>query len=170
MLNYDFRKTSRKCSETGREFEPGEEFISALLEFESGETERRDFSLEAWKVPPENCIGWWKTKLPLLEKGKIHWAPRDVLLAYFEHLQKSGDSEASLYVMALLLVQKHILRLVETVSEEDGQWLRLRRSADKSNYRIKVVALNTEQGAKIQEELGEKLFTSFRDTDEESED
>ena len=72
--------------------------------------------------------------------------------------------------MALLLVQKHILRLVETVSEEDGQWLRLRRSADKSNYRIKVVALNTEQGAKIQEELGEKLFTSFRDTDEESED
>lgn len=174
MINYDFKKTSRKCSQTGEEFKRGEEFISALIETDDGTTERLDFSIDAWEAPPDGCIGWWKSKLPLLEKGKVYWAPREVLLSFFEHLHQQqeteqkkqsyqGDQHAmeTLYVMSLLLVRKHILKLVETVDEEGVEYLRLRRSADNSKYKIKTLALSAEKAAKIQEELSEKLFTSF---------
>lgn len=175
MINYEFKKTSRKCSVTGEEFERGEEFISALIETDDGGTERLDFSITAWKEPPENCIGWWKSKLPLLEKGKIYWAPREILLNFFEHLneqneqsQDGGNQDAAetLYVMSLLLVRKHILKMVETVEEEGVEFIRLRRSADKSKYKIRAVNLSPERATKIQEELSEKLFTSFSPADD----
>lgn len=179
MINYEFKKTSRKCSATGEEFERGEEFISALIETDDGDTERLDFSIEAWQEPPKNCIGWWKSKLPLLEKGKIYWAPREILLNFFEHLheqneqsQEGGTQDASetLYVMSLLLVRKHILKMVETVEEDGVEYIRLRRSADKSKYKIRTASLSPEKAAKIQEELSEKLFTSFSPSDEPADD
>ena len=56
--------------------------------------------------------------------------------------------------------------MVETVEEEGVEFIRLRRSADKSKYKIRAVNLSPERATKIQEELSEKLFTSFSPADD----
>ena len=48
MLNFDFKKSTRKCSQCEREIKPGEDFYSALIELDDGATERRDFAVENW--------------------------------------------------------------------------------------------------------------------------
>ena len=81
MLKFDFKKSSRKCFESEREFQPGEEFYSALFECDDGSTERRDFSSDHWDGPTDETIGWWKSRVPELGKGRVYWAPKKVLLS-----------------------------------------------------------------------------------------
>ena len=166
MMQYDFKRNGRKCSVTGDPFQPGEEFVSALMELDDGEMQRQDFSLAAWESPPDNCIGWWKSRVPIFEEGRVFWAPRDVLISYFDHLHDSGQQPDHLYVMSLLMVRKHIMKLVETVNEGGAEIMRLFRSSDKTKYRIRVVDLTAQQIEQIQNELGEKLFTSSSPVEE----
>ena len=90
--------------------QPGETFYSALID-NDGVTERLDYCVESWDSPPENCIGWWMSKVPELGKGKIYWAPRQVMLSYFEHVSGQPNEADTAYVTALLLIQKKYLSL-----------------------------------------------------------
>ena len=170
MSNFDFKKSNRKCSVTGRDFETGEEYISALLQSE-GEMLRVDFSADQWGEPPETCLGWWKSRVPDLDKGRVYWAPRNVLLAYFEHIVEQSGNEDIQYVMGLLLVRKRILRLIDSLQDDTGQWIVLNDASQKKNYELTVPDLTAEQLSAIQAELEEKLFTDQRelDVDEQSE-
>ena len=170
MSNFDFKKSNRKCSVTGRDFETGEEYISALLQSE-GEMLRVDFGADQWGEPPETCLGWWKSRVPDLDKGRVYWAPRNVLLAYFEHIVEQPGNEDIQYVMGLLLVRKRILRLIDSLQDETGQWIVLNDASQKKNYELTVPDLTAEQLSAIQAELEQKLFTDQRelDVDEQSE-
>ncbi len=169
MSNFDFRRSSRKCSKSDRVIQPGEEFYSALIDT-AGETERLDFCCEAWESPPENCIGWWKSKVPELGKGKVYWAPRDVLLSYFEHLQEQPDQADTTYVMALLLIQKKILTL-EDPDEEHANLLQLKNRQEKSSSTVEIVDVTPERIGEIQAELEERLFSDQPfESDDDDED
>ncbi len=165
MLNYEFKRTSRTCCVSGRVFQRGEEFISALIENDRGETVRQDFAIEAWNQPPEDCIGWWKTRLPVIGKGNVYWAPKDVLLSYFHHLQEIDEQTDLRYVMSLLLVRKRILKLVETVEVDGIEVMHLKNLSDDSKYEVPVIQLSSQRVTEIQEELSEKLFTDSAATD-----
>ncbi len=169
MSNFDFKKSNRKCSVTGRDFEIGEEYVSALMQTDD-ELQRVDFGMEQWNESPEECIGWWKLRVPDLDKGRVYWAPRNVLLAYFEHLVDQSEANDTQYVMGLLLVRKRILRMVDSVTGEAEQWIVLNDSQQKKNYEIVVPDLTAEQTAAIQSELEQKLFTDHQqvDVDEDS--
>lgn len=156
MANFDVKKSNRKCYESDRAFQPGEEFISALLESENGQTERRDFGLEHWNEPPENCIGWWKCSVPETGKGKIYWAPKQVLIAYFEHVRTHKATLDIAYVAGLLLSQKRILKLVDDGG--DNSIIRLQDHSTKTVYEIPVEEISPERLVEIQNELSEKLF------------
>ena len=158
MLHFDFKRNSKKCSKTDRVLQPGEEFYSALVE--SGDaTERLDFSVEAWESPPENCLGWWKSKIPDLSHGKIYWAPKHVMLAYFEHVSQQPDQADVAYITGLLLAQRKILTIEESFDEPDGPMLQLRNRHDKETYSLPVVECTPQRLAEIQAELSERLFT-----------
>lgn len=157
MAKYEFKRTARKCYETQREFDRGEEFFSALIDTDAG-PERRDFGHDIWKGPADDCIGWWKSTVPLLEAGRVYWAPSDVLLAYFENLAGKAIKDAT-YVMGLLLVRKRLLQLVETDDEaEGGPLMILRNRKTKEKIEIPVVELTAERMIQIQDELAENLF------------
>lgn len=164
VSNFDFKKSNRKCSVTGRDFETGEEYVSALMQSED-ELLRIDFGMDHWNEPPQECIGWWKSRVPDLDKGRVYWAPRNVLLAYFEHLIEQPGSDDIQYVMGLLLVRKRILRLVDSVAGEAGQWIVLNDANQKKNYELTVPDLTPEQTSAIQSELEQKLFTDHRQLD-----
>jgi hypothetical protein len=169
MLNFEFKKSSRKCYQSDKEFKPGDGFYSTLLECEGGQTERRDYASDQWEGPPENCIGWWKSSVPELGKGRVYWAPKKVLIAYFEHLQTSEQTGDIAFVTGLLLMQKKILTQLD--SELGEPTLKLHCRSTNTTYPLSVVEISPERLAAIQEELAEKLFVDqpFSD-DTESEE
>ena len=164
MLNFDFRRSSRKCCVTGRSFERGEEFVSVLVETDN-ELVRKDYALDCWdgSTATEDYIGWWTTKLPVLEKGKVYWAPRDVLLSYFQHLRNQPDQSDAVYVMSLLLIRKRILRLVETIQDtaEEKQAMILSISSEPNRFEVPIVELSQQRLGEIQQDLADKLFTDI---------
>jgi hypothetical protein len=158
MQDFDFKKCTRVCHATEREIGPGESYFSALIEL-ADEVVRQDFSKDNWQAPPEGCIGWWQSRVPVLEKGKIYWAPNSVLLAYFQALVSKPSEKSTAYVMGLLLIQKRILQWKDTVQQEEVEFMVLRNSGTKEILEVEVVDVGIEQTQAIQNELAEQLFT-----------
>jgi hypothetical protein len=168
MLNFEFRGSSKRCSKSNRILNPGEEYYSVLIE-KGDETIRLDYAPECWEGPPEDCLGWWKTKIEIPDKNQVHWAPREVLLAYFDQVRQHPSQADCAYIMALLLAQKKILTTKETLDEPDGHILRLENKRDGVHYEIPMVDIAPDRLQQIQAELTEKLFT-FRVDEGETQD
>ncbi len=143
---------------------PGERYFSALIE-STEEIAREDFCESEWNGPPEGCIGWWQSRIPVLEKGKIYWAPTRVLVAYFESLLNLPNNEASAYVMALLLMRKRIVQWKDTVERNNSEWMQLRLASEKKTFEVKVLELQPDEIQAIQNELAEQLFTDHQEED-----
>lgn len=156
MLQFDLRKSSRRCHASDRAFEPGEVFYSALIELPDGGSERRDFGIDQWEEPTEDCLGWWRAKVPERDQGKVYWAPRSVLLSYFEHTLEHEATRDIAYVVGLLLVQKRHLTLID--DGEQPELLHLHQRSEKRDFHVPVVDLAPDRLAAIQQELAERLF------------
>jgi hypothetical protein len=159
MQNFEFRGSNKRCAKSDRVLLPGEEFYSALVE-KGEEVERLDFAADCWDGPPENCIGWWKTQLDPPDKQRVFWAPREVLLAYFDQVRQHAEQADCAYITALLLAQKKILTTKETLDEPDATVLRLENKREGVHYEIPIVEIAPQRLQEIQDELTEKLFTS----------
>ena len=159
-MNFDFRRTSKKCSVTDRTLQPGESCFSALIE-RGDETVRLDFSEQAWTGPPEDCIGWWKTSIPESDKGKVYWVPRSVQLSYFEHLMQQESQRDAAYITGLLLLQKKVLALDDSIDDasEDSALLHLKNRKTNQTYVLTVVEVAPDRLHEIQQELSERLFS-----------
>ena len=172
MPEFDFKRSSKRCSITDRTFAPGEKYISALMEVDD-DLQRQDFCLEEWKEPPADCVGWWKAQVPEATEGRVFWAPDEVLLSYFDHLNESAEHGDVAYVMALLMVRKKLFSLEEFIDSPSGQRMVVLNRREKQTFEVDVFDLPPDRLAKIQNELEEKLFTdqplNFEDSDENDE-
>ncbi len=137
-----------------------------MLVEENGELERKDISAENWDGPPENCIGWWKSKVPDLEKGRVFWVPKEILLSVFYHLTETGKDPDKTYVMAILLMQKKHLRLLETIDSEEGQCMWLADNTTGEKYEVAIRSMDDSQVQAVQDDLVEKLFTDIAPTND----
>lgn len=169
MQQYDFRRAGKKCSITDRSLEPGEFYWSALVELADGQTSRIDCAADTWEGPGDDCIGCWKQQVPNLETGKVYWAPRSVLLAYFRH-QMEKNNEELVFVMSLLLVQKRILYLKKTIDTDEGTVSVLVERQSSEIFEVPDMDIAEEQVHKIQNELAEHLFSNQLISEEESEE
>lgn len=156
MLQFDFRKSGRRCTNCEREFKPGEELFSALVECDDGSTERHDICESDWAGPTEDHIGWWKSRIPEIGKGRVYWAPKHVLLSYFEHVYGQPASADIAFVTSLLLIQKKIL--TQESDDIDDEKMRLKDRSSKNYYDVAVVDIPPERLSVIQQELSERLF------------
>ena len=159
MLNFEFKRTNRKCHVSGRVFSSGEDYVSLLIE-EGDELIRRDISIDEFDGPPENCVGWWKSKVPDLTEGKVYWAPKDVLLSYFNRLIESQQAD-HIYVMAILLLQKKHLQLRDTIESNGKEIMQLFNIATKELFEVEVVEVSADRIVSLQSDLAEKLFTDI---------
>lgn len=157
MVEYEFRRASRVCSAENRPLQPGEAFVSALVELPDGSLMRVDTAAASWKGPPEDCVGWWRCRMPDLQRGKVHWAPPEILLAAFQHALSSGRTDVA-WVMALLLMRKRIL-LGRGDDLRPGEGLAVIEPRSKQEYRILETEIAPDRIEAIQRELEEKLFT-----------
>ena len=53
-------------------------------------------------------------------RAKLTWAPSDAVLNYFSQLQGRDESADQLYVLALWMVRRRILRWDETRHDDQG--------------------------------------------------
>lgn len=165
MQDFEFKRCTRRCSGTEKEIPPGETYYSVIIESDEG-IERKDFAEDQWNGPPEGAIGWWQSRIPVLEKGKIYWAPNRVLMAYFESVSANAKQKETTYVMALLLVRKRVLQWKDSVTHGETEVMQLRHVGEKKVFEIEVVDLSNSQIQQIQNELAEQLFTDVIEEDD----
>lgn len=158
MVEFEFRRPGRQCSVEGRPLLPGEEFFSVLTEGDDGSLLRNDVSANAWQGPPEGCVGWWRGRVPDLQKGKVYWAPVEVLLAFFQHAIDHQQHETA-WLTALLLLRKRILTWNESCETGGVREMILNCPRIQKEYRIRECVLDESQIRTLQAELAEKLFT-----------
>jgi len=100
------------CHRSRRAFVPGELFYSALVRGAEG-LERIDVASECWSGPPEQMLAWWQSTYPAAHGGGPELAPVDILLDVLEQLESQPDDAALRYLLALELVRRRVLRLVD---------------------------------------------------------
>ena len=100
------------CAVSGRPFVPGELFYSALVRA-GGDLDRLDVAAEAWTGPPDAALAWWRSAYPAADAAGQELAPVDVLLDVLEELEGRPDDAALRYLLALQLVRRRVLRIVE---------------------------------------------------------
>jgi len=159
MLDFEIQRCSRRCSVTGRELKDGEAYYSALVA-KGGDVVRLDFAADSWTGPPEDAIGWWKAIVVDPSIGRMHWAPNDVMLSYFERLAEDPAAEDARYVLALLLVRRRIARVERTETDATGrQMLVLYCPRNETEYQVSEVLPTPERAAAIQAQLADLLQT-----------
>ena len=159
MVEYDIQRCTRKCAATNRELKPGETVYSVLVAG-GADVVRRDYSAEGWPGPPEKSVGWWKSTV---EGGtrKLHWAPHEVILHYFEQLENDPTRSDLRYVLALLMVRRRIARSEGTETDEAGhEILKIFCPRNEVEYRVAaILPASGERAEQIQQELAQLLET-----------
>lgn len=157
-MDYEFQRCTRRCAATDRELVPGEEFFSVLIA-EGAELRRLDYSVGAWEGPPEKAAGWWKSRMPDPASRRMHWAPNDVMLHFFEELANQPAQADMRFVLALLLVRRRVFREEDRGTDDQGRELMVlycpRREA---TYTVPAIAPSPGRIEEIQEELARLLF------------
>ncbi len=156
MIDYEVSRCTRRCAATDRELQPGEAFYSVLVP-QGGQVLRHDYSVAAWKGPPENALGWWKSTMADASR-KPQWAPHDVMLEFFEGLEQDPTREDLRYVLALLLVRRRVLRLEGEETDHLGRTVQVLDCAKKEmQYRVAVVLPEAHRAAELQAQLAQLL-------------
>lgn len=157
-MDYEIQRCTRRCAATEREFSPGEEFFSVLIA-EGAELRRLDYCAEAWEGPPEKATGWWRSRMPSTTEKRMHWAPNDVMLNFFEELENQPERWDMRFVLALLLVRRRVLREEDRSKDDQGREVTvLFCPRNDKTYSVPTVLPAPERIEKIQEELAELLF------------
>ena len=161
MVEYDIQRCTRKCAATNRELKPGETVYSVLVA-EGAEVVRRDYSAEGWPGPPEKSLGWWKSTVEGSGTRKLHWAPHEVILHYFEQIENDPTKADLRYVLALLMVRRRIVRSEGTETDAGGQEiLKVFCPRNEMEYRVAAILPATnERAEQIQQELAQLLETN----------
>src|SRR5690554_4361281 len=109
LMDFEIRGCARTCVVSGEAINPGETYFS-VLELKDTEVFRGDYSVKAWKGPPETCIGWWRSKVPTRDDSQPKLAPIDIMLNLFETLAERTDELEFRYLLGLLLLRRRVIR------------------------------------------------------------
>jgi len=126
---YPIGRPQRSCAATGRPLAAGEHTVATLVENpQTGQIERRDFSLEAWNatprpVPARLLLASWKVTVPATDEKPRPILDDDAMLDLFEQLdggdtpappgstdEKPATGRAALrLVLALMMIRRRLL-------------------------------------------------------------
>ncbi|AMV33154.1 hypothetical protein VN12_13595 [Pirellula sp. SH-Sr6A] len=164
MQEYAIQRSSRKCYRNNRPLEPGERYISAIVQ-KGSELVRRDFGLDAWSGPDADTVGWWKTSIPSKKTTGKTLAPPRVLVDTLEALLDTAGQESLAYLLALLLVRRRVLIEVESFEAamqesdlDEPTHMSLRFAADDRVLDVPIVPADREQSSVLQAKLAELLY------------
>jgi len=158
MASYQIQSSSLRCSRTGRALEPGEKFYSVLFD-RDGTWVREDISLEAWQGPPADAFSFWLCKAPAKDQPRKVIYDDGMLLECFDRLAQEHDPAKIRfrYVLALLLVRRKRLRLVDAERVGGREVLILEDPRRRVRYRVPHPGLSEGELAEVENEVVQLL-------------
>ena len=151
-----------QCSVTGLVFQPGDAIVSVLVRAPGG-LERTDCLAKAWPGAPEKCVAWWRSSYPKPEAAGVSLAPNDVLLDIVEQLDGNPEEASLRYLLALQLVRRRVLRIVEKAGASDplveSTELRLGCRKRECEYIIPIVPPTSSTAAAVETRLAALLWS-----------
>jgi hypothetical protein len=151
------------CASCGGAFAPGTIVVSSLYEVPDDDAvpfDRRDhcgtcFDGDADTGSP---FSWWRSEVPQPEDKKAAFdlgVAREFLVRL---LGESDPERASLrYLLALLLMRKRIVRVVEHFTDERGEMMSVRLPPDEAVHEIACPEIDEDETLALRDQLG-KLF------------
>ena len=151
------------CAITGENLLPNTQAIAVLCEREGDEHfDRFDYSLLAWeeKGPPERIFSHWKYVVPdkNVKTGII--IDDEVLLDLFERLSNDERPQriAFRYILALVLIRKRKLQLLNREKDEKGEkWLLRFRGTDADTIEVRNPGIAESEIQNLSDQLSEIL-------------
>jgi hypothetical protein len=158
MSDWDINKPLGQCYGTGVKIEPGEEYFGALVNTEEG-LQRRDFCSDYWESEKPDVFCYWKTKLPQPGQKKQLFVDDQMLMAFFERLERETEQEKVnfRFVLALILMRKRILKYDDTRIDDGREIWRLRIVGDKQCAEVVNPHLDEEEVKELSSQIGEIL-------------
>jgi len=162
MDQWEIDKPLGHCYGTGKKIEYGEEYFGALVEAEQG-LQRRDFCADYWQSQKPNVFCFWKTKLPQPGQKKQRFVDDDMLMAFFDRLEKETEQEKInfRFVLALVLMRKRRLKYDSSRVEGDKEIWRLRITGDKETVEVINPHLDEAQIEQLSSQIGQILQTDL---------
>jgi hypothetical protein len=162
MSEWEINRPLGQCSGTERKIEYGEEYFAALVETEEG-LQRQDFCADYWEKEKPDVFCYWRTKLPESGQKKQLFVDDQMLIAFFERLEKETDQEKIdfRFVLALILMRKRILKYDATKTENDKEIWQLRMVGDKHTVEVVNPHLNEEKIEQLSSQISEILQTEL---------
>jgi hypothetical protein len=156
-MDYQLKPLGKTCSKSGAKLLPGDVCYSAVIA-KGNEWERIDFSRDAWQGPPENAIGYWRTRVPRQAESRRRLDP-DALLRHFEQLCEDANpaQDKFRYILALLLVQRRRLRITGTRAEGPATILELAGMQGEGPFAVPEQQLEPDEIETLEHELNERL-------------
>ncbi|TWU26103.1 hypothetical protein [Bythopirellula polymerisocia] len=160
QLEIDIATFSRVCAATERPLLPGDVYFS-LLELQANEVVRQDFSADAWRGASEDCVGWWRSRVPAKGDAPPAMAPIDVMLNLFEALEEVPAELEFRYLLGLLLLRRKSLRRDDSTRDDQGrEVLILHCSRREKEFELIVAEPTAEQTVKIQQKMFDLLYSN----------
>jgi len=162
MEQWEINKPLGQCYGSGKKIEYGEEYFGALVETAEG-LQRRDFCSDYWESQKPGVFCHWKTKLPDPGQKKQLFIDDQMLMAFFERLEKETDQEKVnfRFVLALILMRKRMLKYDETTTENDKEIWRLKVTGGKETIEVVNPHLDEEQIEQLSSQIGEILHADL---------
>ena len=162
MDEWEIDKPLGQCYSTGKTIEPGEEYFSTLVQAEQG-LERRDFCADYWDREKPAVFCYWKTKLPHPDQKKQIFVDDEMLMAFFERLEKETEQEKInfRFVLALILMRKRRLKYDSTKTEEGREIWKLKITGEKEPVEVVNPNLDDDQIEQLTSQIGEILQTDL---------
>ncbi len=158
MDEWEINKPLGQCSGTDKIIEHGEEYFAALVETEEG-LQRRDFCADYWQEQKPSVFCHWKSKLPNPDQKKNIFIDDDMLMAFFERLEKETDEEKVnfRFVLTLILMRKRRLKYDSSKIEDSQETWRMRITGVNEFVEVVNPHLDEEQIEQLSSQLGQIL-------------
>jgi hypothetical protein len=117
IQNWSIRSRATHCALSGRAFEEGEVFHTAIyFDSEANGYVRRDVAIDVWKqeIAERKPIAYWRTTYsPTIVEAKPEVTSKESAMALLQRFIEEDDpmTENARYILALMLERKRILSL-----------------------------------------------------------
>lgn len=162
MDDWAISRSQGTCSETGVEFQPGQDYFAALVETEDGLL-RKDYCADFWEKEKPHVYYFWKTRLPDENEKKQIFIDDEMLMAFFERLGKDTDPEKInfRFVITLILMRKRKLKYDSEKTDGDKEIWRLKVPGQGEYVDVINPHLNEEQIGQLSNQLGQILHAEL---------
>jgi hypothetical protein len=148
------------CAATHRPFVAGEQFYTLLFREADG-FRREDLSVEAWTNQNENIrpFSFWKTRYEPSPLASPEPLPKESAEELLRRLLTEGNTERAnaIYVLAVMLERKRVLKQVRSEETEDGRLLIYEHRGTGDVLLVRDPQLRLDQLESVQAEVAQRL-------------